>query len=46
MFNSSLIVELLFNMLNIPMSYNWIHWAQDSDRWRALANTVMNLRVP
>jgi hypothetical protein len=25
---------------------DWIHWAQDSDRWRALVNTVMNLRVP
>jgi hypothetical protein len=24
---------------------NWIQWAQDRDRWRALVNTVMNLRV-
>jgi hypothetical protein len=25
---------------------DWIHWAQDRDRWRDLVNTAMNLRVP
>jgi hypothetical protein len=24
---------------------DWIHLAYDRDRWRALVNTVMNLRV-
>jgi hypothetical protein len=25
---------------------DWINWARDRDRWRALVNTVMNLKVP
>jgi hypothetical protein len=26
--------------------YDWIDRAQNRDQWRALVNTVMNLRVP
>jgi hypothetical protein len=25
---------------------DWIHWAQNRNRWRALVNMVMNLHVP
>jgi hypothetical protein len=25
---------------------DWINLAQDKDRWQALVNTAMNLRVP
>ena len=27
-------------------SMDWIHLAQDRDRWRTLVHVVMNLRVP
>jgi hypothetical protein len=29
-----------------PLGIDWIVLVQDRDQWRALVNTVMNLRIP
>jgi hypothetical protein len=34
------------DLKEIGWGMDWIDLAQDRDQWRALVNTVMNLRVP
>jgi hypothetical protein len=39
--------NIMMDLLEIGWGgVDWIGLAQDRDKWRALVNTVMNLRVP
>jgi hypothetical protein len=38
-------IKIYFNEIGWD-GMDWIDLAQDRDQWRALVNTVMNLRVP
>jgi hypothetical protein len=38
--------NIKMDLREIGWTGDWMELAQDRDQWRALVNTVMNLRVP
>jgi hypothetical protein len=38
--------NIKMDLREVGWGKDWINLAQDRGRWRALVNTVMNLRVP
>ena len=38
--------NIKMDLREVGVGGDWMELAQDKDRWRALVNTVMNLRIP
>jgi hypothetical protein len=43
--DGKIILRWIFRKWDV-VGMDWIRLAEDRDRWRALVNAVMNLRVP
>jgi hypothetical protein len=44
--DGEIILKWIFKKWDGAGGMDWIDMAQDRNRWRALVNVVMNLRVP
>jgi hypothetical protein len=40
------LVDIRMDLVEVGWGDDWIGLAQDRDRWRAVVNSVLNLRVP
>jgi len=44
--NGRMLLKYISKKINRMGRYDWVHLAQDRDKWQALVNTAMNLRLP
>jgi len=44
--NDRMLLKYISKKRNRMGWYDWVHLAQDRNKWQALVNTAMNLRLP